>query len=119
MFRPVGSQQVDDPRVIKTNRRLQDNQKLRRKTGPAFPQNEIVGVFNAQACYSAKYVNWREQFLDIEQFDLPGIRLRGQPVLQSVGCCPMPTAGVMEDDGQLAQGSPGMESGVLVIEVLR
>ena len=75
MLRPVRPEQFHDRRMVDANRPLQHHQQLRRKTRPAFAQDQIVSVLNAQAGGAANQVERIEQFLNVEKSDIPRMLL--------------------------------------------
>ena len=93
--------------MVETYGPFQKHQQLRREARPAFAQNQIVGVLNAQASEAANHVEGIEQLLNVENRDVPGMFLRGKSSFQGVRRTLMPSASVMKNDGQFAQESPG------------
>jgi hypothetical protein len=114
-LRPVSSERFHDWRVVGADRPLQNDQKLRREARPAFAQDQVVGVLNAQARGAAKQVEGIEQFLNVEEGDVPRMFLPGKRGFESVRCTLMSSAGVVENDSQFAQESPDVRLGKWVI----
>ena len=81
------------------DRSLKDKQELGREAGPAFAQNQVVGVLNAQACGATNKVEGIEQFLNVENAHVPGMFLAGESGFESVRCTLMSSASVVENDG--------------------
>ena len=85
MFRPVLPQRLDDRPVIEMDRSLQNAEKLRSKARPAAAQDLVVDILDSYTRRAANQVERIEQFLDIEELDLPGMILRG--LMARSGCC--------------------------------
>jgi len=73
------------------------------KARPAFAQDQVVGVLNAQAGGAPNQVEGIEQFLNVEKTDVPGMFLAGERGSERVGGTLMSSAGVVKNDGQFAQ----------------
>ena len=99
MLRPVGSERFHDWRMVGADRPLQNDQKLRREARPAFAQDQVVSVLNAQAGGATKQVEGIEQLLKVEKSDLPRMFLAGESGFESFCCAAMSSAGVVENDG--------------------
>ena len=97
--------------MVKTNGPLQNHEELRRKARPAFAEDQVVGVLNAQARGATNQVEGIEQFLNVEKIDVPGVCLAGERGFESVRCTLMSSAGVVKNDGQFAQEAPGFVRG--------
>jgi len=98
VLRPMISQQRHDRGVADTDRSFEQDQELRRETGPAFAEDCIVGVLYAQAGGAANQVQRIEQFLNVEELDAPWMLLRGESELEGFGCAAMSSARVVEND---------------------
>src|SRR5579862_2615 len=109
MFCPVDLKRLNNLRVVDANRTLQDQQKLRREPRPAAAQNLVVGVLNSYAGKTQKEVEGIEQFLNIEERDVPGMLLLRKRALYRLGCVAVSASSVVKNDGQLSQESPGHE----------
>jgi hypothetical protein len=108
MLRPISAEQFHDRRMVETDGRLKNDQELGREARPAFAEDQVVGVLNAEAGGAANQVEGIEQFLNVEKSDVPGMFLAGESGFESVGGAPMSSASVVENDGQFAQESPGL-----------
>ena len=85
--------------MVGADRPLQNDQELRREARPAFAQDQVVGVLNAQAGGATKQVEGIEQLLNVEETDIPRICLAEKRGFESVSRAAMSTAGVVENDG--------------------
>ena len=94
---------------------LQNDQELARKARPAFAENQIVGVLNAQAGRAANQVEGIEQLLDVEKSDIPGVLLGGESGFEGIRGTLMSSAGVVENDGQFAQDLPCLVCGRQIV----
>ena len=103
MLRPVGAERLHDRRMVGTDGPLQNDQQLRCKAGPAFAEDQVVGVLNAQAGGAANQVEGIEQFLNVEETDVPWIFLLGKSVFESLCGALMSSAGVVKNDSQFTQ----------------
>jgi hypothetical protein len=101
--------------MVETDGPLQKDQELRREARPASAEDQVVGVLNAQARGATKQVEGIEQFLNVEEADVPRMFLPGESGFESVRCTLMSSAGVVENDSQFAQESPDVRSGKWVI----
>ncbi|MGA3106015.1 MAG: hypothetical protein ABSD53_16160 [Terriglobales bacterium] len=99
MVLPVVAQQFDDGGMVEANRRFQDGEQLDGETGPALAEDHVVRVLNAQAGGAANQVERVEEFLDVEEGDVPGIFLRGESGFEGGGGAEMSAAGVVENNG--------------------
>ena len=79
---------------------------MRREAGPAFAEDQVVSVLNAQARGAANQVERVEQLLNVEKSNFPRRFLPGESVFESLSGTLMSSAGVVENDGQFAQESP-------------
>ena len=85
--------------MVNADRSLQNDQELRREARPAFAQDEVVGVLNAQAGGATKQVEGIEQFLKVEESDVPRMFLARESGFEGFCCAAMSSAGVVENDG--------------------
>ena len=98
-MRPVVAEQFHDRLVVEADGGFEDDEQLGRKARPTVAQDHVVGVLNAQAGGAADEVEGVEQFLNVEESDVPGMFLRGECGLESIGGAAMASAGVVENDG--------------------
>src|SRR6266478_6253385 len=89
--------------MVQMDRSLKDKQELRREAGPAFAQNQVVGVLNAEACGATNKVDGVEQVLNVENAHCPRMVLAGESGFEGVRCTLMSSASVVENDGYFAQ----------------
>ena len=89
--------------MVETDGRLQNDQQLRREARPAFAQDQVVGVLNAQAGGATNQVEGIEQLLNVEKSDVPGMFLAGERGFEGFRRAAMSSAGVVKNDGQFAQ----------------
>jgi len=99
ILRPVVAQQFHNRLVVEADGGFEDDEQLGREARPAVAQDHVVGVLNAEAGRAADEIEWIEQFLNVEESDVPGMFLRGECGLESVGGAAMASASVVEDDG--------------------
>src|SRR5712692_621046 len=92
--------------MVETDGPLQNEQQRRRETRPAFAQDQVVSVLNAQARGATNQIEWIEQLLNVEKADFPRLFLGGENRFESFRCTLMSSARVVENDGQFAQWSP-------------
>ena len=85
--------------MIKTDGGLQNDEKLGRETRPPSAEDQVVGVLNSQARRPTNHIERIEQFLNIENADVPGMFLAGESGFEGFGCATMASASVMENDG--------------------
>ncbi len=88
--------------MVGTDRALKNEQELRREAGPAFAEDQIIGVLNAQAGGATNQVEGIEQFLNVEKADIPGTLLGGESGFEGFRGALMASAGVMVNDGKFA-----------------
>jgi len=67
--------------MVEPDHAMHELQTLRRAQGPALRQHLVIDVFQAQAGDLAEDVQRIEDFLQIDQADLPSLA-RGRPVLR-------------------------------------
>ena len=106
MLRPVSPERFHDRRMVETDGPLQKDQELGREARPAFAEDQVVSVLNAQTSGAAKQVERVEQFLYVEKSNFPRAFLPGESVFESLSSTLMASAGVVENDGQFTQESP-------------
>ncbi len=106
MLRPVSAECFHNRRMVETDGSLQNEQQLLCEARPAFAQDQVVGVLNAQTRGATNQVEGIEQFLNVEKSDFPWMFLPRESRFESVCCAAMSSAGMVENDGQFAQWSP-------------
>src|ERR1700678_4506463 len=109
MLRPISTERFHDRRLVGADRSLQKNQQLRRNTGPAFSQDQVIDILNAQARRAAHQVEGIKQFLKVEKSNLPGIFLFAESGPERIRSATMSAAGMMVNDSQFAQQSPDLQ----------
>jgi hypothetical protein len=85
--------------MVKTDGPLEKDQELRCKARPAFAENQVVGVLNSQARGATNHIEGIEQFLNVEEADVPGMFLAGESGFEGFRCALMASAGVVENNG--------------------
>src|SRR3979411_71128 len=105
MFFPVRPQYANDRSMIDPDRSLQNNKQLWRNARPAFAEEQVVSVLNPYPGRATNHIQGIEQFLNVQKFTVPGIRLSGKGRLERLCGTLMSSAGVMKNDGQFAHGT--------------
>src|SRR5450755_2460265 len=95
---PVLQQRSYGSRVVESDDGPQQHQKLRSETRPAFSQDQVVNVLQTDACGRANNIERIEQFLHVEETNLPGIFLSFEGSLQGIGGATMSSPCLKEDD---------------------
>ena len=99
IFLPIFLQHLHGLAVMHADYALNERKQLRGEAGPAFSQDQVVSILNANASGLAHDVEFVQQLLQIEQFDSPWLLLIFQDTLQGFGGAPVATSGIEKDDG--------------------
>src|ERR1700690_204108 len=101
---PILAQQLYRWPVIHPNDPLQDGQQLRSQAGPAFAEDEVVAILNAEAGEFFQQVEFVELFLKVEKGDLPALSFEN--AFEGFGGAAMAATGIKENDCESAAHNP-------------
>src|ERR1700730_701334 len=104
VFLPILAEHLYRWPVIQADDGLQQGKQLRSEASPAFAQNQVVTILNANAGDFPQQVELVELFLKVEEADFPALGF--EYAFQRFGSAAMTASRIKEDDCESAAHGP-------------